>query len=84
MVKVIDGKSWRFFSDYKPYKLENFNRTGKSEILLEPESLSDRLAGVFQMPVDKIAAALSWIQRPLIEYRYQSGIQPAVMERAIQ
>jgi arylamine N-acetyltransferase len=84
LVKVIDGKSWRFFSDYKPYKLESFNRTGKSEIILEPESLSDRLAEVFRMQEDKIAAALSWIQRPLIEYRYQLGNQPVVMERAIK
>ena len=84
MVKVIDSKSWRFFSDNKPYKLESFNRADKSEILLEPESLSDRLAEVFQMPEDKIAAALSWTQRPLIEYRYQLGNQPVVMERAIK
>lgn len=62
MVKVIDGKTQRFFSDHKPYKLESFNRTGKNEILLKPETLPKILGGLFQMPEDSISTVLSWIQ----------------------
>ncbi len=64
MVKVIDGKTWRFFSDHRPYKLESFNRVGKEETFQEPETMPGTLAGLFQMPEDSISAALSWIQDP--------------------
>jgi hypothetical protein len=64
MVKVIDGRAQRFFSDQKPCKLESFDRTGKMETFLEPHILPHTLAGLFQMPEDSISAALSWIQDP--------------------
>lgn len=67
MVKVVDGKTQRFFSDHKPYKLESFNRTGKNEIFLEPETLPHELAGLFQMPEDSISTALWWIQGAPVE-----------------
>jgi len=66
MVKVIDDKVWRFFSDNKPYRLESFNRAGKTEMLLSPNRLTATLAERFQMPEDKISAALHWIQSPQV------------------
>lgn len=62
MAKVIGGKTWRFFSDHKPYKLESFDRAGKNETLLEPGALACSLARVFQMPEDRISTALTWIK----------------------
>lgn len=62
MVKVIDGKTWRFMSDDKPYKLESFNRAGRRETFLGTEILAYLLAGVFQMPEGSIAAAMKLIQ----------------------
>ncbi len=64
MTKVIGDKTWRFLSDHKPYKIESFNRAGKRETTIEPETLPNRLAELFQMPEDKISAALSWISTP--------------------
>ena len=61
VVKVAGNKTWRFFSNHKPYKLESFNRTGREETFVEPETLPQQLAELFQMPEDKISAALSWI-----------------------
>jgi len=64
MVKVIDEKVQRFFSDQLPYKLESFDRAGRMEKYIEPENLPRTLAEVFQMPENSISAALSWIQNP--------------------
>lgn len=59
IVKFMVGRTWRFFSDHQPYRLESFNRAGKREISVRPEVLAYLLAGVFQMPEDKISAALA-------------------------
>lgn len=67
MVKVIREKTWRFIGDHKPYRLENFSREGKSEIFMEPENFSSKLAELFQMPEDQILEAFSFIQAPLIQ-----------------
>jgi arylamine N-acetyltransferase len=64
MAKVIHDESWRYFSKNKPDKLERFNRAGKKEIFLEPDTLSHQLAEIFQMPEDKIIAGLSLISTP--------------------
>jgi arylamine N-acetyltransferase len=64
IAKVIGDKTWRFFSDHKPYKIESFNRAGKRETIIEPEALPHKLTELFQMPEDKISAALSWISTP--------------------
>lgn len=64
MVKVVDHRAQRFFSDQKPYKLESFDRKGGIEKLIEPEILPQLLAELFQMPEDSISAALSWVQNP--------------------
>ena len=64
MVKVIDEKGQRFFSDQKPLKLESFDRAGRVEKIIEPETLPNTLAEIFQMPEDSISAALAWIQNP--------------------
>jgi arylamine N-acetyltransferase len=64
MVKVIDNRTHRFFSDNQPHKLERFSRAGKTEMFLKPEILAYCLATVFEMPEDKISAALTWMQNP--------------------
>jgi len=64
MVKTIDDKVWRFFSDHRPFALESFNRAGKRETPLQPETLAPLLANRFQLPQDKISAALSLIPDP--------------------
>ena len=64
MVKVVDEKVQRFFSDQKPYKLESFDRTGGIEKFIESEFLPHFLAELFQMPEDSISTALSWVQDP--------------------
>jgi hypothetical protein len=62
MVKVIENKAYRFFSDHKPYRLETFSRAGKDESFL-PSGLESRsLARIFQMPEDKIADALFYVK----------------------
>lgn len=70
MNKVIDGRAWRFFSDHSPYKLESFNRHGKDETLLPPESLPRILAEKFRMPEDKIMTALHAVQNPVQGYLF--------------
>ena len=67
MVKVVNGSAQRFFGRWRPYKLESMNRTGIKEKLLDIEVLPKYLAGIFQMPEDKIATALSIVQIPTIE-----------------
>jgi hypothetical protein len=67
MVKVVGGKTWRFFSDHRPYKLESFNRTGKTETSVGSELLLYRLAGLFHMPEEKISAAFASIQSPPVK-----------------
>jgi arylamine N-acetyltransferase len=62
IAKVVDDRGQRFFSDQKPYKLESFDRAGKEETFVEPETLPNILAGLFQMPEDSISTALVWIQ----------------------
>ncbi|HEY5669578.1 MAG TPA: arylamine N-acetyltransferase [Anaerolineales bacterium] len=84
MVRVMGDKTWRFFSDHKPYKLESFNRAGKREIFLEPETLPHILAELFQMPEDQISAALSWISTPSIMPRNEIISLPMVLEGSAQ
>lgn len=67
IVKVIGDRTWRFFSDHRPYRLENFNRGGKNEIFLEPEKLAHKLSELFLMPENQIAKAFSLIQESSIE-----------------
>jgi len=64
MAKVVNEKGHRFFSDHKPYKLERYYRTGRTDKFIEPEILPYFLAQVFQMPEDSISKALSWIAEP--------------------
>lgn len=62
MNKVIKNRTTRFFSDNKPYKLERFDRHGKSETPLRIKSLPRVLAKTFNMPEGGIAVALSHVQ----------------------
>ena len=62
MVKVVDEKAQRFFSDQLPHRLESFDRTGRMEKFIKPEVLPRVLAQVFQLPEEGISAALSLIQ----------------------
>jgi len=64
MAKIIDDRTWRFFSDQRPYKLEYFDRDGKYEIFVSNEHLTRALAEKFNLPEEKIWTAFSVIQSP--------------------
>jgi len=66
MVKVVNEKGQRFFSDQRPYKLESFDRAGRTEKLIETEVLPHTLAELFQMPEVSIQNALDWTVEPAI------------------
>lgn len=59
--KLIGETAWLFNSDIQPYKLEAFNHSGKHEIPLSPETLTQALADWYRMPQAKIAAALALV-----------------------
>lgn len=80
MVKVVDEKAQRFFSDQLPYKLESFDRAGRMEKFIEPEVLPHALAEVFQIPEGSISAALTLIQNPPVELCAQVLTLPVVLE----
>lgn len=84
MVKVVDERAQRFFSDQLPYKLESLDRTGRMEKVIEPEVLPRALAEVFQMPEDSISAAFSWIQEPPVEIIERSANLFMALERSSQ
>jgi arylamine N-acetyltransferase len=67
IVKVVNEKAQRFFSDQLPYKMESFDRTNRIEKIIDPKVLSQSLAEVFQMPEEGISAAFSWIPEPAIQ-----------------
>ena len=67
IVKVVNEKAQRFFSDQLPYKLESFDRTNRIEKIIYPKVLSRSLAEVFQMPEEGISAAFSWLPGPAIQ-----------------
>jgi len=83
MVKVVDGKPQRFFSDQKPYKLESFDRAGRTEKIIESGNLSHELAEVFQMPEGSISAAFSWIQDLQVEPGDRTLTLPVVLEESV-
>ncbi len=65
IVKVIGDRLWRFNSLERPYVLQGFNKAGKVEVPLAPESLPRALAQKFDMPEGQIAAAIDlMIQSP--------------------
>ena len=78
MVKVIDGMAQRFFSDQQPYKLESFDRAGRTEKIIEPENLARFLAELFQMPEESVSTALSWVQDPPV-----TTVVPALLQERI-
>jgi len=82
MVKLIDSQTWRFFSNYQPFKLETFSRAGKHESFMENGTLSSTLARLFQMPESKINAALSWIEIPEAEPEPQSILPSVTLTRS--
>lgn len=59
---MIGERAWLFNSDTKPNMLESFDHNGKHEIPLNPETLAESLAERFQIPVEKISAALSLVE----------------------
>jgi hypothetical protein len=59
MNKAIGNKTWRFFSENQPYRLESFNKQGKQEILIPVDKLPETLGKKFEMPVEKINLALA-------------------------
>jgi arylamine N-acetyltransferase len=58
MTKVIDEKIWRFNSSDHPLRLEAFDRSSKTEILLPERLLARRLASHFGMDRQIIQDAL--------------------------
>jgi len=82
MIKVVDEKAQRFFSDQKPYKLESFDRAGRMEKIIEPGTLPHELAEVFQMPEGSISDALMWTQDLPVEPCDQSLTFPVVLKRS--
>jgi arylamine N-acetyltransferase len=62
IVKIIEGRLWRFSSVDLPYKLEGFDKTSKQEVILETNKLAKSLSECFGMDEDKIALALSYKQ----------------------
>jgi len=83
MVKVVDEKAQRFFGDQQPYKLESFDRAGRTERLIEPERLPHTLAELFQMPEDSISSALSWTENPQDKPCDQTLTLPMVVEGSV-
>ena len=67
MVKVVNEQGQRFFSDQKPYKLESFDRTGRTEKLIKAERLPHTLAELFQMPEVSIQTALDWTAESAVQ-----------------
>lgn len=67
MVKLVDGKTHRFFSDHQPYRLESFSRQGRTETFLEPANLVKKLSALFHLPGNCIAAAFRFLEQPSLE-----------------
>lgn len=82
MVKVVDEKAQRFFSDQKPYKLESFDRAGRMETFLETGTLPHQLARLFQIPEESISAALSWIENPQKKLGNRALTLPMIIEKS--
>lgn len=59
--RMFDNTAWLFNSDTKPFMLESFDHDGKHEIRLNPKTLTESLAEQFQIPAEKISAALSLV-----------------------
>ena len=83
MVKVVDEKAQRFFSDQMPYKLESFDRAGRMEKFIEPKGLPHFLAELFQMPEEDISTALSLIQVSSVELCDRALALPMVLEGSV-
>ncbi len=62
IVKIIEGRLWRFSSADFPLKLEGFDKTSKQEVMLETGILAKSLSERFGMGEDKIALALAYKQ----------------------
>lgn len=60
--KVVGERAWLFNSAARPYRLEAFDRAGRHEGHLPPEDPARSLADFYQMPAEKVAAALAWVQ----------------------
>jgi arylamine N-acetyltransferase len=61
IVKVVDGRVWRFNSSEQPYRLESFNRKDKQAYFLSTDTLAWALAEHFRLPDEQILTALSWV-----------------------
>lgn len=62
IVKIIEGRLWRFSSVDIPFKLEGFDKTSKQELMLEANKLAKSLSEYFGIGEDKIALALAYKQ----------------------
>ena len=75
MVKVVNEKGQRFFSEQQPYKVESFDRVAKLESFIEPEVLPHTLAKLFQLPEDSLSTALSLVEEPPIPFTVPGLLQ---------
>lgn len=62
IVKIIEGRLWRFSSVDLPFKLEGFDKTSRQEVMLETATLAKSLSEHFGIDEDKIALALAYKQ----------------------
>jgi hypothetical protein len=60
IIKIIEGRLWRFSSVDLPFKLEGFDKTSRQEVMLETDTLVKSLSEHFEMDEDKIAMALTY------------------------
>lgn len=59
--KIMEGKVWHFDSSDRPLRIETFEPTNKTEILLPPSLVARRLASYFDMDRTVIQLALDSI-----------------------
>lgn len=60
--KLINGTGWLFNSAIRPWMLEAFDHAGKHEVLLNPDTLAQSLAGFFHISADKVSAAMQLVE----------------------
>jgi len=60
IVKIIEGRLWRFSSVGLPFKLESFDKTSRQEVRLETNTLAKSLSERFGIDEDRIALALAY------------------------
>lgn len=63
ILKMIDGRIWRYNAGEHRYRIESFGVDGRKQMELPPKSLAVRLGAYFGMAPVKVAEALEYMQR---------------------